>query len=514
MSTKWDTVVIGAGIGGLSAAARLVQDGLRVLILEKSCHPGGTAYVYTRKGFTFPMGPLGFSTPNLVRHALTDLDQGPDLLFSRVHYLVKAFGVEVPISLPFDQMKDELARRFPHDRIGINGFFNDMDKTLSALENPSAGSNRSALDKAETIPAQAFLKGLIGDWRLRRIVGSLGTHEPYSGLPLLAAMWGQMSKEGIWYPDGGMRAFCDRLTRAATGSGEHGKGYGKIRLGAEVKKIRLSRGRALGVTLADGLEIDTAAIVSNADYKATFMRLIDPQFLQRRWLEAVKRAKLTNSVFQVCLGIDTRKVDLSAFSGASRLIFKQTAPGDDRELSMNWLAENLNPASIAAQEMEISLWSKEDPKLAPHGSAVIVIRTEADHGHFLKYRPEPGKRIPAYHSFKIRLGQALISQAEQLVPGLEKAIQVFDVATPLTFEERAGRTEGAVAGWSWDFEDNPNQSMELVRTPISGLYMAGYQAYSALFMGGVPTALSSGLRAAESLLGGAEPIEQFRLPGD
>jgi phytoene dehydrogenase-like protein len=513
MSTKWDTIVIGAGIGGLSAAARLVKDGLRVLVLEKSDHPGGTAYVYTRKGFTFPMGPLGFSSPNLVRYALKDLDHGPDLLFRRVHYLVNAFGVEVSISLPFDQMKDELARRFPHDRIGIKRFFDNMDKMLSALETPSTDSSRSELEKAEAIPARVFLKGLMGDWRLRRIVGSLGTQEPYSGLPLLAAMWGQMSKEGIWYPDGGMRAFCDRLTKAATRC-EHGKGHGKIRLGAEVKKIRLSRGRALGVTLTDGTEIDTAAIVSNADYKATFARLVDPQFLPREWLEAVKRAKQTHSVFQVCLGIDKRKVDLSAFSGSSRLISRQSAPGDDRKLPTNWLTENLNPTSIAAQETEISLWSKEDSKLAPEGSAVIVIRAEADHRHFLKYRPAPGKRIPAYRSFKLQLGQALISQAAQLLPGLESAIQVVDVATPLTFEERAGRTEGAVAGWSWDFENNPNQSVEMVRTPVSGLYMAGYQAYSALFMGGVPTALSSGLRAAELLLEGAEPVEAFKLPGD
>jgi phytoene dehydrogenase-like protein len=228
----------------------------------------------------------------------------------------------------------------------------------------------------------------------------------------------------------------------------------------------------------------------------------------------VRRAKQTNSVFQVCLGVDTRRLDLSAFSESSRLIFRQSAPEDDEGLIPNGLDGNLNPASIAGQEMEISLWSREDSKLAPEGSAVVVIRTEADHTHFLKYRPAPGKRTPAYRSFKSGLGQALISKAAQLMPGLESAIQVIDIATPLTFEERGGRTEGAVAGWSWDFEDNPSQSVELVRTPVSGLYMAGYQAYSALIMGGVPTALSSGLRAAELLLEGAGPVDEFRLPGD
>ena len=74
MSEKWDVIIVGAGIGGLTAAAMFVKAGLGVLVLERSPHPGGTAYVYNRKGFTFPMGPLGFSTPSLVVKTLTSLD--------------------------------------------------------------------------------------------------------------------------------------------------------------------------------------------------------------------------------------------------------------------------------------------------------------------------------------------------------------------------------------------------------------------------------------------------------
>ena len=70
MHRNWDTIVIGAGMGGLTAAARLVKEGLSVLVLDRNPHPGGTAYVYHRKGFTFPMGPLGFSNPTLVREIL------------------------------------------------------------------------------------------------------------------------------------------------------------------------------------------------------------------------------------------------------------------------------------------------------------------------------------------------------------------------------------------------------------------------------------------------------------
>jgi all-trans-retinol 13,14-reductase len=83
MREHWDAIIIGAGIGGLTASAHLVKAGLRVLILERNPHIGGTAYVYHRKGFAFPMGPLGFSHPFLVQNILKDLGIGEDLKFSR-----------------------------------------------------------------------------------------------------------------------------------------------------------------------------------------------------------------------------------------------------------------------------------------------------------------------------------------------------------------------------------------------------------------------------------------------
>ena len=388
-----------------------------------------------------------------------------------------------------------------------------MAQLLSALDSPETQVSRSLLEQAENTSARDYLSTLIKDWKLRRILGSLDTREPYTGLPLLAAMWGLMGKDGIWYPKGGMRSFCDHWAVAATGAGEESQGLGKIQLNAEVKRIRISEGKVWGVTLSDGTEVDAAAVISNADYKTTFLRLIEPRFVPEDWLEAVKRARQSGSVLQVCLGIDAKKVDLSAFSEASRLIFKGDRDESSVETAVDWLAEEINPRALAMQELEVSLWSKEDPGLAPPGGAVIVIRTEADHGHFSKYRKKPGKRIPAYGPYKTLLGRALVRQTGDVMPGIEDAIQVLDVATPLTFEDRGGRTEGAVAGWSWNFTDNPGQAAALVRTPISGLFMAGYQAYSALFKGGVPTAIWSGVSAAEALLEGAGPVKDLNIPG-
>jgi phytoene dehydrogenase-like protein len=152
--------------------------------------------------------------------------------------------------------------------------------------------------------------------------------------------------------------------------------------------------------------------------------------------------------------------------------------------------------------------------LAPEGKAVVVIRTEAEYSHFVRHRLGWRKRAPGYEAYKTRLGHALVKEAENLIPRLGDSIQVMDVATPLTFEDQGGRSKGAVAGWSWDYEDFQHEKpRELILTPIKGLYMAGYQAFSALFMGGIPTAMESGKRAAKAVLDGVDAIEEILIPG-
>jgi all-trans-retinol 13,14-reductase len=507
MREAWDAIVIGAGMGGLTAAAHLVKAGLRVLVLEKNPHIGGTAYVYHRKGFTFPMGPLGFSHPILVQNTLKDLGVGDDLKFFRIHYRIKAFGLDLSLSLPFADMVKGLSALFPADAEGVKHFFEDMNKLISKQK---PDSNRYKLNQTYDISASEYLHNLIKDGRLRRILGSIGTREPYSGLPLLAAMWNLMSHEGIWFPEEGMQSFCKRLVKAVVGNND---GSGEIRLNKDVAKIRVDQGKVLGVILRDGTQLDSSSVISNADYKIAFLKLMDPKTIPPEWYDAVFRARQTGSVFQVCLGVDTGKLNLSTFKEASRLIYRR---GQEslKEKPVDWSATEMDPEILADQELEVSLWGWNERMLPPEEKAVIVIRTEAEYTHFVKYRSGWRQRSPKYQAYKTRLAQVLIREIDHLIPSLEKAIFVMDVATPLTFEDQGGRTGGAVAGWSWDYEDfRDEKPKELILTPIKGLYMAGYQAFSALFMGGVPTAMESGKRAAKAVLKGIGPAEKILIPG-
>ncbi len=498
MKEIWDALVIGAGIGGLASAAYLAKEGLRVLLLERSPHIGGTAYVYHRKGFTFPMGPLGFSHPSLVRKVFEELGVGEDLKFLKTHYRLHAFGLDLSLSLPFDQLKNELSTHFPEDAEGVGQFFKDMDDLIF---------NRKKSYVSQNLPAFEYLQKLIKDERLRRLLGSLGTRKPYSALPLLSAMWNLMGNIGIWFPEEGMESFCERLKRAILRSSGS---RSLIRLNKAVSKIRVDQGKVLGISLDDGTGIDSSFVISNADYKSTFLKLIDPKAIPQKWYDAISNARLTNSVFQVCLGIDAQKIDPSPFKQAERLIYRrENKLSDEREL--DWSLPQVDPQALAAQEIEVSLLGKDREK---ENKLSLVLRVEADYHHFARFRLGWRKRSQEYQSYKSQLAQALVHEISSLFPGLEKSILVIDIATPLTFEDQGGRSGGAVAGWSWDYEDfRDGQPKELILTPVKGLYMAGHQAFSALFMGGIPTALESGRRAAYALLKGTEPTDEISIPG-
>jgi phytoene dehydrogenase-like protein len=517
MSKGWQIIVVGAGIGGLAAAAKLVQSGQKVLVLDKNPHPGGTAFVYRRWGFAFPMGPLGFSNLDFIQDTLTKLGVGSGLRPCRVHYRLKAFDLDIPLSLPFSGIVNELERLFPGDKEGIKKFFACMEeislaKGPLAKEPPSAAQKISASHShhpqnqgTSTISAATYLHHLIKDPRLRRILGSIGTREPYSGLPLLAAMWDLMARQGIWYPQEGIESLSEMLLKAVNGNpdDQQGGNHGEIRLNQEASEIRIKDGRVLGVTLRDGSHLDADAVISNADYKSTFLKLLKPKAMPRAWHDAVSKARQTGSLFQVCLGIDASKVDLSAFKETESILYRRSA----EDAKVDWEAREIDAEALASQELEVSLWGGKE-------KAVVVIRAEAEYRHFARFRSEAFGRSPEYQEYKRRLGQTLIHEIESLIPGLEQAICVMDIASPLTFEDQGGRSEGAVAGWSWDYEDlHDDQPQELIRTPITGLFMAGYQAFSALFMGGIPTAMASGIRAAQAVMAGAGPVETIKIPG-
>jgi prolycopene isomerase len=506
MSEKFDVIIVGAGPGGLTAGSILARRGLSVLVLDRNERPGGTSRNFSCNGFSFPAGPLGFSNPAHVMDTLGVPERTSESAFKRSRFLVRAFGRELSVSDQPPLFTDELCRLFPEEVEGIHAFTRDRDEVISVLHSTREGE-APLLPRQTRVSAADYLAARVKDPALIRLLGTIGAGRPVFGFPLLAVNWDIMSVKGIWYPAGGFDSMAGWIAAEITGRGSH------LSLCSDVSSIIVRNGRVRGVTLSNGDSIEAGAVISNADFKSTFLNLVDADSQPHEWRQAVKEARETSSNLQVSLGVEISKVDLSAFSSANRIIYRREPGAGEESAETNWEDPEIDPRVLAGEQLELSLPSADDPSLAPAGSAAVVIRVAADHAHFRRFRTDRGKRIPEYAAYKSRLALGLVHEVSKILPGLGDAIVVSDVATPLTFEEYGGRYTGAVAGWSQRHQDVRDYTVRpLVLTPIEGLYMAGIQAFSWLYWGGVPSAVLSGARAADAVLRGDSPIGEISIP--
>jgi all-trans-retinol 13,14-reductase len=266
---------------------------------------------------------------------------------------------------------------------------------------------------------------------------------------------------------------------------------GDLRLAQPVRRILCSQGRVTGVELETGPALQAGAVISNADYKRTLLELLDRAVVPPELAHRVQEAKVTGSDLCVCVGVDLPARSLESLQ-AHHVLYR----GLDGN-SPDWEAPVKGPDFFRAREIEICAWSQHDPGLAPAGKSVVVLRCRAPYEHFRR------RRDAGYRQYKAELARSLIAAAEDLIPGISRGAECVDVATPLTYERYTANHHGAVAGWSWAADRTSAPAPRLLDgIPVAGLYSVGQWAFSAPFLGAVPTAMHSGDLVAQYLLEG------------
>jgi len=500
---SFDAIIIGAGAGGLSAAACLARAGKKVLVVEQDYHIGGTAHVFRRSGFTFPAGPISVTEPDYITRFLCRLGAEEAPCFIRDHFQVRRGDMDVMISMPLDQLAKQLMDSFPQERKGIIEVFKILTEVIDALdvlqprdliEKVSGCITDSdacaVIERWGSVPAGDILDSNLQDEKLKDLLGSQGTAKTVMSVVLLAQMWRFMSKKGIWYVKGGANKIPELLAERLRAFG------GKICLGKKVERIMIRERAVSGVKLEDGTIIHSPIVISDADYKETLLKLLPRGTIPADEQEAVSKLPLTASSFTVYLGIKREPVDLSVFRGHHLLVkLKEGEP-------VPWKKKKPDVEDFLQDEIWVSWWSKHDPELAPVGCEAFIIKVMAPFDSFAMFSGGGrGRHHEQYYSMKEALEDALVSAAEKIIPGLKSAIVVREVATPLTYEYWGHRTDGSVAGWSWKFADHPKpQVHSFTVTGIPGLLTVGLQAFSHLFYGGMGTSIYSGEYAADIVL--------------
>ena len=318
-------IVIGAGLGGLSAAIRLRSAGHEVLIVEKGDQPGGRAAVFRQDGFTFDAGPTIITAPAMIAELFAiggrRLEDVVTLVPLDPFYRVRfEDGSRFDVNGDIEDIVRQIAALNPADVEGYRRFREASariyDTGMALIDQPFSRFRdmlRVAPDllrlRADRSVAQ-LVNRYIRDPRLQQVFGFhplLVGGNPFQTTAIYTLIHALEQRGGVWFAMGGTGALVRALVDLFEDSG------GILRMGAAVEEIAVDdeTQRATGVRLASGEHISADVIVSNADVAFTYMRLVTPRFRQR-WTDArLERLDYSMSLFVMYFGTDCRYPDMA-----------------------------------------------------------------------------------------------------------------------------------------------------------------------------------------------------------
>jgi prolycopene isomerase len=469
-------VVIGAGLGGLTAAAYLAQNGVPVTLVESHSVPGGYATSFDRAGgrFTFEVSlHQSAAKSGSTLRALTELGLLPGLSLAAAPEFARIVTPELDIALPAADPAgcvEALARVFPAEREAIAAYVKELtqvpEETARIPEKMGAADYISFPGKfpllwdLRKLSMAQFLDRHLKDPRLKDL---LSVYWGYYGLPpsrlsafYYAVATGDYMKHGGYYYLPRSQALSDALAETIQQAG------GRAIYDNAVERIELAGGRVAGVVLAGGERIPAQAVLANANAPAVFGRMLPAGAVPADYLAKLSSYRASLSTFIVWLGLNQE--------------IRSRVPGYSIGLSAGVDAEAEYQACLEGRADKVGLGVALYDNLAPNysrpGTSTMTIMYVAGYEPWRRFEADyRAGRKDDYRREKDRVAREMVARVEKrLIPGLSGMIEVMEAATPLTNQRYTGNPQGAIYGFEQSLENAFMNRLDN-RTPVKGLYL-------------------------------------------
>ena len=487
----YDVVVVGAGNGGLTAAAGLAKNGHKTLLLEGHNVPGGCATSFIRGRFEFEvalhqLSGLGFPEfPGPVRGVLSDLGVVDKIEFiqqKNLYRIVVPGKIDINLKAERAATEETLMEKFPAEKEGIKKFFDLLYafcmEAVSVLfmNDPEASPQKYPLFfKLALKETQVILDEYLKDRGLQNVVS---IYWSYNGLPpsrlnfmdFAMTLWAYLEFKP-WHMKGGSQAMSNAICDAFINFG------GDVRFNCAAKKINVENGKIKSVITEDGDEISTKFVISNASPMTTLIDMIGSENCPEDELKKLNARTVGLSAFTVYMGFDCNPADMGIDKATNFICSTMDADYAYKKM------KTLDGAECSL----LTCYDVDDPDFSPQGSCQASLVT-------LQYA-QPWMKVPPskYYDTKYRFAENLIDVAEKVFPDIRKHIEEAEPATPLTHMRYLGHPGGSIYGTE-RFTRETSQFVK-AKSMIQGLYFAGAWNGS----GGFQPTLQSGASAARSI---------------
>jgi len=517
-----DIVIIGGGHNGLVTAFYLAKAGYKPLVLERRNQVGGAAVTeefhpgFRASVLAHSAGPL---RPEVIRDMQLAM-HGLKLITPEVDVsALSPDGKALVLYRDIERATQEIAKTSKADAAKYREFHAALEKTSRII------SKVLTLTPPEiSRPSKSDLFGLLQLGRSVRGSGKKNTYDllrwgPMAVADLVAEFFdndvlrGTIAARGIFgtflgpwsagtalvlllraaadanpagsncFAVGGMGALTQAMAKAAQQAGA------EIRTSAEVAEIKIKEGAVQGIVLANGEEVQARAVISNADPKRTFLKLMDPVLLSPTFTKRLQNYRMNGTVAKVNLALSGLPT-FSGLDGNTEALTGRILIGPGIDYLERAFDESKYGNFSRAPYLEMAIPSLTDSSLAPAGQHVMSV--------YMQYAPYKLKN-GNWQEQSAALGDTVIKTIAQYAPDLPGKILHSQIITPLDLEEIYGLTGGQIfhgeLALDQIFTMRPMLDWARYRTPIENLYLCGSGTHPGTGLTG-----ASGANAAREIL--------------